>query len=155
EDMGPEASGDMLTTYRASVLDAVGAHGGVVDKFIGDGALVLFGLGERDGAADAVAAAETLARRLKDAPYRVGIGLHYGEAMVGAVGDDRRLEFTVIGDVVNVASRIEALTKEEESVALASAEALGEAPREGWRALGARSLRGRGAEVEIFAYDPV
>ncbi|MEL7465360.1 MAG: adenylate/guanylate cyclase domain-containing protein [Pseudomonadota bacterium] len=154
EGMGPEASGEMLTSYRAAILDAARDHDGVVDKFIGDGALVLFGLGERDGAGDAVAAAETLAKRFADAPFRVGIGVHYGEAMVGAVGDDRRLEFTVIGDVVNVASRIEALTKEEAVVALASAAALEAAPRGGWSPLGPRVLRGREAPVALFAFDP-
>lgn len=152
ERLGPEASSELLTDYRAAILDAARDHDGVVDKFIGDGALVLFGLGERDGAADAVAAAEALARQFKDASYRVGIGVHYGEAMVGAVGDDRRLEFTVIGDVVNVASRIEALTKEEGVAALASSAAIGAAGRDGWRSLGVRRLRGRSAEIELCAF---
>lgn len=154
DGMAPEAAGAILADYRAHVLDAATAHNGVVDKFIGDGALLLFGLEtETSGAQNALRAAETLARQFEGGDYRVGIGVHFGEAMIGAVGDERRLEFTVIGDVVNIASRIEQMTKDLRETALCSAEtitAAGDGQRR-WAAVGAQEVRGRREPLEIWA----
>lgn len=158
DEMSPEQAGALLTDYRAAVLDVVAAHGGIVDKFIGDGALAVFGAGERTetAAADALAAAAGMARRFTDAPYRVGVGVHYGDALIGAVGDARRLEFTVIGATVNIASRVEQLTKDTGEAALATAETVsaagGRRAPPDWAAIGARTVKGRDAPVSLFAF---
>jgi adenylate cyclase len=96
---------------------------GMVNKFLGDGFMALFGAGDMQGnhAARAVAAGEQMLSRLKGLnrqlvregrePLDMGIGIHTGPAVVGSIGSVRRLEYTAIGDTVNVASRVESLTK--------------------------------------------
>ncbi len=110
-----------LNTIFDAAVEAVVAHHGIVNKFLGDGFMAVFGapVAEGNACAQAVAAGrEVLARidRLVEegriAPTRVGLGLHAGPAVVGNIGSARRKEYTVIGDVVNVASRVEALNRE-------------------------------------------
>ena len=114
----------VLNRYFAAMGDAIERAGGRVDKFIGDGIMALFGL-ESDSAAASRAALEAargmaqalnllnrdLAVELEE-PLRMGIGLHLGHAIVGEMGHGRAVSLTAIGDAVNVASRLEALTKE-------------------------------------------
>jgi adenylate cyclase len=115
----------LLRAFHTRVERAVFLHGGMVDKFIGDGALACFGVPEPS--ADDCAAALRAARAL-DAdlaawgeaalthgrqPLQAGIGIHHGSILAGDIGGDRQFQFTVIGDTVNVASRIEALTRPE------------------------------------------
>jgi len=128
---------DRLDGAFAVLVDILDRHGGIVNKFLGDGFLALFGapLDAPDAAHRAVAAArEMLAanERANEAthwPLRIGIGIHFGEVVAGNIGSPRRKEYTVIGDTVNFASRLEALNKELDSQLLISAEvraALGE-----------------------------
>jgi adenylate cyclase len=165
ENAAPDELVGIISDYRALILDAARQHGGVVDKFIGDGAFLVFGVpeGRPDDAARAIGCARAIlasigawngARGLNgDAPIRVGIGIHAGEAFVGIVGAAARLEFAVLGDAVNVASRVESETKVLGEPLLISAHVLrlaGEAPGQ-WRCMGQRSLRGRSEPVELFA----
>ena len=101
----------------------VHAHGGHVDKFIGDGLLAVFGAPARDPdhAAHAVGAAVEIARAVEGDPLAVGIGLNSGTVIAGNVGGGGRLEFSVIGDAVNVAARVEAATRETGDVILVTA----------------------------------
>ena len=98
-------------------------HRGMVNKYLGDGFMAIFGAGDSDSnhACDAVSAGceilgavkglnEELAAKER-APIQIGIGIHSGPAIVGSVGSPQRLEFTAIGNTVNVASRIQGLTK--------------------------------------------
>lgn len=89
------------------------------------------------------------------APVTVGIGAHWGELFVGAIGDERRLEFSVLGDTVNVASRLEHQAKELGCALVVSQdllEAAGEDPsRNGWDALPPQILRGRSAPTGMYA----
>ena len=121
----------------ATLVDILDRHGGIVNKFLGDGFLALFGapLDAPDPAHHAVAAArEMLAanervNRETSWPLRIGIGIHIGEVVAGNVGSPRRKEYTVIGDTVNFASRLETLNKEFNSQLLVSSavrEALGD-----------------------------
>jgi len=154
-----------MTEYRLLVSRAAEAEGGVVDKFVGDGAMIVFGLDavRADDAARAIACTRRILAALQEwnraraaagqVAVRLAIGAHWGEAFCGAVGDESRLEFTVLGDVVNVASRLEGLAKAENAAAVVSGAMLDRAGggRAGWDGLGASSLRGRDAEMELFA----
>jgi adenylate cyclase len=109
--------------FRVTVRVVEEEHRGMVNKYLGDGFMAIFGAGESDSdhAQDAVAAGREIlsaVNRLNDelaskghAPIRIGIGIHCGPAIVGSIGTPQRLEFTAIGNTVNIASRIEGLTK--------------------------------------------
>ncbi len=118
----PEAVVEFLNGAFAFMIEAVDRNGGFINKFLGDGFMALFGAPLHDPAAaqhGVAAAKEILAeidrRGLADGawPLKVGIGLHIGQAVTGNVGSPRRKEFTAIGDTVNLASRLEQLTKEK------------------------------------------
>ena len=118
ETMGPDAIARLLTDYFTEMVDIVFEHGGTLDKFIGDAIMALWGApmampGDPDRAIDAALAMhrsiEMLNARWRAAgkpELGVGIGLNYGEVFAGNIGSHRRLEYTVIGDPVNVAARL-------------------------------------------------
>ena len=114
----------VLNQYFAAMGDAIEQSGGYLDKFVGDGVMALFGLhgdpgrGCLEALRAAVAMAEaldtlnqTLAADLAE-PLQLGIGIHVGSAIVGEMGHRRARSLTAVGDAVNIASRLEALTKE-------------------------------------------
>lgn len=116
----PEKILTVLNRFFSEMTEIVFAHGGTLDKYIGDGLMSLFGAptAAPDDASNAVQSAIEMQRRLLDLNKElkadgfeqigIGIGLHTGEAIVGYVGSERRLEYTAIGDTVNLASRLEA-----------------------------------------------
>lgn len=120
EKLSAEETMNFLRDYHGRMVEIIYRHGGTVDKFIGDGIMVTFGtpVPAADDAERAVrCATEMLAevQRMnagKEEPVRIGVGIDFGEVVVGNVGSANRLEYTVIGDTVNTASRIEAATKE-------------------------------------------
>ena len=125
----PQEVVDRLDGAFAVLVDILDRHGGIVNKFLGDGFLALFGapFESEDSAHRAVAAArEMLAanesfNQVTSWPLRIGIGIHFGEVVAGNIGSPRRKEYTVIGDTVNFASRLEALNKDFNSQFLISA----------------------------------
>jgi adenylate cyclase len=124
ETMEPRALLDFLNEYFSGMVESVLRHHGVVDKFIGDAIMAVFGapVPEPEDALHAVEAALDMRKRLEQInqafearglpAIRTGIGLHYGQVVAGNMGHVERMEYTVIGDTVNVASRLEGLTKE-------------------------------------------
>jgi adenylate cyclase len=117
----PEDVVEYLNTAFRSMIDAVDRHSGFINKFLGDGFMAVFGapLDDPTAAKHAVAAAREILAEIdrrkaegKTWPLEIGIGLHIGPCVVGNVGSSRRKEFTVIGDTVNLASRLEQLTKQ-------------------------------------------
>jgi adenylate cyclase len=114
----------VLNRYFAAMGQAVTSAGGHLDKFIGDGVMALFGIGKDParGCREALAGARNMALRLNDLnaalehdleePLRIGVGIHYGPAIIGEMGYGRATTLTAIGDSVNTASRLEAMTKE-------------------------------------------
>jgi adenylate cyclase len=126
----PQEIVERLDGAFAVLVDILERHGGIVNKFLGDGFLALFGapFETRDAAPQAVAAAREMVEAMDRVnvtsswPLRIGIGIHLGEVVAGSVGSPRRKEYTVIGDTVNFASRLEALNKEFGSHLLISRE---------------------------------
>ena len=131
----PEEVVELLNTFFENMVEIVEECGGMVNKFLGDGFMALFGAidgetpSERTHADMAVHCAIQMEARLKEVNRRValpfdfaiGVGIHSGQAVVGSIGSQQRLEYTAIGDTVNVASRIEGLTKRLDKTILFSA----------------------------------
>ncbi|OWZ89219.1 adenylate/guanylate cyclase domain-containing protein [Sinorhizobium sp. LM21] len=163
EKLDPARLSVFISSFRRRVMRATEASGGVIDKFIGDGALIVFGIPEPrvDDCARAIACACRIlalvdqwnARRGFNPPIRVGIGIHSGEMYYGLVGDEHRLEFTVLGDTVNVAAKIEQATKRFDAPLLASEAVVMQAGQQNaWVAVGREPLGGRGEHVALFAF---
>jgi adenylate cyclase len=160
----PEAVVEFLNSNFAFMIEAIDRHGGFINKFLGDGFMAIFGapLGDPAAAGHAVEAAQEIlaeidVRGLSDGPWplRVGIGLHVGSAVTGNVGSPRRKEFTAIGDTVNLASRLEQLTKEYPARLIVSDSmiaALGTAAERA-RPLGAVAVKGYAQPVPIWGVD--
>jgi adenylate cyclase len=118
ETMRPDDMASLLTEYFTQMVDCVFRHEGTLDKFVGDSVMAQWGapIGSPDDADKAMAAAIEMIQELDSLneqwraagrpELQVGIGLNYGEAFAGNIGSERRLEFTVIGDVVNTAARL-------------------------------------------------
>ncbi|HEY6209575.1 MAG TPA: adenylate/guanylate cyclase domain-containing protein [Gemmatimonadales bacterium] len=118
ETMSPDDIATLLTEYFTEMVELVFEHGGTLDKFMGDAMLALWGapiVHEDDAdramqcALDQLTALEKLNRKWKDEgrpELGVGFGINFGEVFAGNIGSDRRLEYTVIGDAVNTASRL-------------------------------------------------
>lgn len=166
ESLPPEEVTRLLERYFGRMVAAIHAHGGTLDKFMGDGIMAFFGAPQpRDNpCADAFAAGQAMLAALAElnrelaaegrAPLTIGIGLNYGAAVVGYIGAADRHEYTAIGDAVNAASRIEGLTKETGYPLLASRAVFERLPhRDGFVALGERAVKGRAA-VEVFGWRP-
>jgi class 3 adenylate cyclase/CHASE2 domain-containing sensor protein len=165
ERMGPEEVIAFLNRYFERVVALVHERDGSVVSFMGDGIMAVFGAPkplanpcrEAFGAARGMLAfVADLNRDLVaegDAPMEIGIGLHAGEAVVGHVGSSTRHDFTVIGDVTNVASRLETLTKETGYRVVISSAAVGMLGEvAGLVALGPMAIKGH-TPVEVYGYD--
>jgi adenylate cyclase len=124
----------LLNQFFTEVVAAVEAEGGVVKQFLGDGVMALFGAPQPypDHAARAVRAALGIVDRLKGlnetltqqgvGPLEIGVGIHSGMVVAGLIGPDNRIEYGVVGDAVNLASRVESLTREMQATILVSRE---------------------------------
>jgi adenylate cyclase len=154
---------DLLNGYFDAMSDPITRHGGEILKFIGDGLLAIFPLDEPQACANllravtegrqAMAALNDKNAELGWAPLNYGIGVHVGDVMYGNIGSRTRLDFTVIGPAVNMASRLEALTKQlHKPVLLSGAFAdlvKGEFELE---SVGKHTVRGFNDPIELFAY---
>jgi adenylate cyclase len=143
------------------MIEIVNRHNGIINKFLGDGFMAVFGAPLSDGrdATNAVEAAREILARVNEEtergailPTRVGIGLHAGEAVTGSIGSALRREYTVIGDVVNLAARIEKLNKEFGSQLLMSEMVWEELHDGGPDAVPIGNVQVRGREEPIQIY---
>jgi adenylate cyclase len=168
EQMDAHALVELLNEYFTVMVGIIMEEGGVVDKYIGDAIMAVFGapVSRPDDAVRAVRAATRMRAALVPlnaslvargiAPIATGIGVHTGEVVAGNIGSEQRMEYTVIGDAVNVASRLEGKTKElgvdlvisEATFALVQHVAQG-------RALAELSVKGRQQSVRCFAIDAI
>ncbi|CCE07249.1 putative Adenylate cyclase [Bradyrhizobium sp. STM 3843] len=156
----PQEVVDRLDGAFAVLVDILERHGGIVNKFLGDGFLALFGapFETPDAAQHAVTAAREMVAAMEqvnagsDWPLRIGIGIHLGEVVAGSIGSPRRKEYTVIGDTVNFASRLEALNKEFNSQLLISSDVRAAIGEEGNDAVphGQVAVRGYDRSVDVW-----
>ncbi len=154
----------LLNEFLHAMVEVVeGEHGGMINKFLGDGFMALFGVGanSHNHADKALAAGRSMERALErlnlertqrgEEPISIGIGINTGPAIVGSIGSPARMEFTVIGNTVNVASRIEGLNKTLGTTLLISKgtrDALKRSPA--LRPLPPQPVKGVDHPVEIF-----
>jgi adenylate cyclase len=169
EGRAPEEIVARLNVYFEAMVREIRAHGGVVDKFIGDAVMAFFGglspirepeLGAVNAARGMRAAlAELNARWSAEGlhPFDNGIGLHVGPVVLGPIGSEDRREFTLIGDAVNTASRLEGLTKELSAPILVTAALLArlpEAERRAFSPLGEVAVKGKQEKLSVFGLSP-
>ncbi len=167
EQMTPQDNFNFLNAYLERVGPIIRDHGGFIDKYIGDAIMALF----PDDPAAALDASIAIQERVRQynqerlswghVPIQVGIGLHSGAAMLGIIGESRRLESTVISDTVNLASRIESLTKQYHSDVLLSGELvrlLGDDAPYDFRLIDRVTVKGKSAASDLYelvsAYAP-
>jgi len=154
---------DLLNDYFDAMSEPIARHGGEILKFMGDGLLAIFPLSQPSACADllkAVSEARQAMAALNErrhtnggAPLNFGIGVHVGDVMYGNIGSRARLDFTVIGPAVNMASRLESLTKElGTTVLLSRAFADLVAGDFDLERVGEYPVRGFSDPIELFAY---
>ena len=150
---------ELLNAFFADMIEVVDHHHGIINKFLGDGFLALFGAPLADPAAanNALAAARAMIEAVeawnKERPtqaLRIGIGIHMGEAVTGTVGSPRRKEYTVIGETVNLAARLEQLTKETGAQVLISSSVHAAVAGDGATDLGPLPIRGYDDKVHVW-----
>jgi adenylate cyclase len=161
EESAPEKVVAELNIYFSEMVSIVHEHNGFVDKFIGDGMLAVFGVDGEIGAADsAVRAAFAMQDALGrvnervDPAMSVGIGVHWGSVVAGTIGSYERLEFTVVGDTVNTAARLESLTSTLDCSILVSRQVYEQLDKEvtthPWVDFGALEIKGRKESVHAL-----
>jgi adenylate cyclase len=165
ETMDPQAVVTLLNEYLTEMTAAVTPYGGYINNFIGDAIVVIFGapVPTADAEARAVAAAIAMRAALaklnerrtarSDPPIETGIGIAAGDMVAGQIGSPARMLYTVIGDAVNVASRLETLTKDYpgKSILVTRRVAAALGPERAMEPLGPVKLKGRAEPVEVFA----
>jgi adenylate cyclase len=164
EKLPPSDVVEFLSQYHTRMVEVIFAFGGTIDKFIGDAIMVTFGTPDpsdddaersvRAGLAMNAALAELNADRVRRclAEIRHGIGIHFGPVIAGNIGTEDRLEYTVIGDTVNVASRIQDACKSAGEALLISEAVKARLPADiQLRPLPEQRVKGRQAPVQVYA----
>lgn len=159
ETKKPEEVVNYLNTIFDFSIDIINRNGGIINKFLGDGFMAVFGapISSGDDINNAVKASIEIIKRVqlevdnKNIPHtNIGIGLHSGDAVTGNVGSAKRKEYTIIGDVVNLASRIEQLNKSYSSKLLVSEDVWNGLSGYSGESLGEVIVKGREKPVRIY-----
>lgn len=163
ESLHPEQVVALLNEYFEVMVDVVFKYKGMLDKFLGDGMMVEFGAPLKDDEQEfhAVQAAIEMQLELKKLCDRwevegnprieIGIGIHSGESVVGNIGSEKHIEYTAIGDTVNVASRLQDLTKElKSSIVVSESVALAVIDKIAFKKVGPVMLRGRVDPIIVY-----
>ena len=167
EKSGPNEVVDTLNRYFGAMAEVIQSHGGVVLQFIGDEIEAVFGAPEPDdrhpdravaAAVDMRSALDRLnarARQSGDPEIRHGIGIHSGQVLAGNVGSTDRKTYTMLGDTVNLASRIQVLNKELGTDILVSAETQGrlQSATIQLRSMGSHAIRGKSEPVAVYTVE--
>ncbi|MCT7989148.1 CHASE2 domain-containing protein [Laspinema olomoucense] len=159
EEMSPEETFHFINSYLSRVSPIIRDRNGFIDKYIGDAIMALF----PNSADDAVSGAIAMQDQVKlfnehrqengQIPIQIGIGLHTGSLMLGTIGEAERMESTVISDAVNLASRLEGLTKQYGSAILISEDTLNQLENREmyqYRFLDRVQVKGKKASVAVF-----
>ena len=165
--LDPETVARLLNQYLEMLSQVVLDHGGVIDKFVGDAVVAFWGapVARPDDGRRAALAAYALwqageeFRRLNriDGLPPIGktrVGMHWGEAVVGNFGGERRIQYTALGDAMNTAARLESANKPLDSSVMASRELADRSGLDWWRPMGKVVLRGRASPVELMEPAP-
>lgn len=159
ESMTPKETFTFINTYLSRVSPIIRTHYGFIDKYMGDGIMAIFPRKADDAVQAAIDIQYEVMRYNEDRraqgydPIRVGIGLHTGYSMLGTIGEEERMEGTVISDTVNLASRLEGLTKVYHVNIIVSVETLNkleDADRYHFRFLGIVQVKGKEEPVSVF-----
>lgn len=165
EKKSPEEVIEMLNEFFQEMLEVIFRHGGTVKQFVGDEIMVLYGAPEEmpDHAAKAVLTARDMVERLRELKtskgeetgfYDIKIGIHTGDVVVGNIGTHQRSEYAAVGDAVNTAARIEALTKDLGEPILISDETRQESeaalPDLSFESKGQRKFKGKKGHMKVF-----
>lgn len=162
EQMTPQETFLFVNEYLSRVSPIIRQHNGFIDKYMGDGIMAIFPQGADDALRAALAMQHEVAEYNQERQgrlgihgeaIRVGIGLHQGNVMLGTVGEEERMEGTVISDAVNLAARLEGLTKTYGTPIIFSTETLLalEQPTEyGFRFLGQANVKGKKKPIPVF-----
>jgi adenylate cyclase len=168
EGMRPEEVVELLSEFFSRMVDVILRNQGTIDKFLGDGMMVIFGapIDDPNQEEHAVRTALEMQRELAQLAaewekqgrrtFKMGIGINSGSAVVGNIGSQQHMEYTAIGDTVNLAARLETATKEL-GVDIVVSEQTYDAVRPlfAWRAMGAVSVKGRTEAVTTYAVEGV
>jgi len=174
EQLPPKQTLELLRSFHSRMSHEVFAHDGTLDKFIGDGLMATFGVpkkGPRD-ATNAIACALAMCASIEEwnevrqkieyIPIKIGIGIHYGPVIMGNIGSEERLEFAVIGDTVNVASRLETLSRDLDTAIVLSDDVMAAAHEhtdlddpifDGFREVSEQTIRGRLTGTIVWIYN--
>jgi len=164
--MRPEEVVELLSEYFERMVDVILRHQGTIDKFLGDGMMVIFGAPLDDPYQEehAVAAALEMQKELavlcrkweaQGRPaIRMGIGINSGAAVVGNIGSEERMEYTAIGDTVNLAARLESATKDLGLEIIVSEQTYDAVrPLFRWKPAGDVAVRGRTEPVRAYSVE--
>lgn len=141
------------------MVEIIHEHKGIINKFLGDGFMAVFGapLSSGNDVENGVKAALAIHKRNQEEiikgslpDLKINMGLHYGEGITGKIGTDRRLEYTIIGDVVNAAAHIEQMNKTFSTTILISEEALAKFPEVKARLIDSSTLKHKGQPVKLY-----
>jgi adenylate cyclase len=164
ENKPPDEVIMFLNAYFTKLADVIAEHNGIVNKFIGDAILAVFGVdGNPDYAENAVEAAFDILMHSSSAVMRdgtrfdIGIGINCGRAAAGTIGSSERFEYTFIGDSVNVASRLDGLSKRLGYRIVTSADVynrISESHRDVFTDLGSHNIRGKSQAVHLYGAMP-
>ena len=165
EKTEPEMLVRILNRYFTRMVAIVHRHNGIVDKFIGDGLFAVFGLESVDNLnanKNAVSCGAEMLTAVKELetdlgmPFRIGIGIHYGEVIGGRIGAKERLEYTFVGDTVNTSARLEAANKKANTNMIISQsvyESLDLPTNDDqWRKLGSLVLKGKKTQIPAYGF---
>ena len=167
EGMTPQQTFEVINAYWRRMGPEIRGHHGFIDKYIGDAIMALFPRTPEDAVLAAISMQRTLRNYNEERvdrgylPIRIGVGIHSGQMMLGIVGEEMRMDGTVISDAVNVASRLETLTKTFRCRILISADAraaLSPELNDDVRYVGRLQVRGKSnytEAYEVFAGDPL
>jgi two-component system, sensor histidine kinase ChiS len=159
EGMSPQENFNFINEYLSIVTPEIHSHRGFIDKYIGDAVMALFPESPNDAVLSAIAMQKKVAlynetrQQRGEVPIRIGIGLHTGSLMLGTIGGAQRMEGTVIADAVNLASRLEGLTKQYGAAIAISEQVLfklDDMEQYGYRFLDRVKVKGKKEAVAVF-----